>query len=447
MSGSGPLERPTGRDGPTLPPGPGLPAAVQTWAWVRRPGPFLDGCAARFGATFTLRFVGGRAFVIVSEPTDVRQVFTAPADLLLAGRANASFKPFLGSHSLIVLDGPEHRRHRRALAPPLQAERLHDHEELVCDVTARALAGWPLGRPFQLVEALHHITLGVIFKTMFGMDDEERERRLTRLVARAVTRVPAYLAFVPVLRRELGGFGPWARFVASRRALEVALLDEIGRARRAPGQRGDVLAKLLAEGGEEALTDQELCDELVTLLGAGHETTTSALSWTLRFILASPEVTRRCEREVVEGHGMKAGGYVEATILEAMRLCPPIPVMPRWLARDADLAGTRLAAGTYVAPCAYLTHRDPRVFPEPLAFRPERFLEDPPDASRFYPFGGGARTCIGASFAIMEMRAIVATIIARCRLELLGVGGRKSIRRSIILNPSDGTQVVLRGRS
>ncbi|MBI4576967.1 MAG: cytochrome P450 [Planctomycetes bacterium] len=434
-----------------LPPGPRLPPLLQTLAWIRRPGPFLDECARRHGRRFTLRFVGGRTFLIVSDPADVQAVFRGPPEVFLSGQANQGFRPFLGEHSLFVLDGEAHRAHRRPLLGPFRGERMRAYGELIRDLSLQEVGRWPRGRAFPLEAAMHEVTLEVILRAIFGEREPGRLARARELVERMTGRAGAVLPFVGALRRDLGPWSPWGGFLAARARFHTLLVEAIREAHRAPQGREDILARLVAEEGALGTWGEEgLRDELMTLLGAGHETTTAALAWAFLRVLRTPGVLGRIREELGEGPfdpGRVASlRYLEAVVQETLRLHPPIPIALRWLAAPAALDGLEVPAGTHVCPSPWLTHRDPRVHPDPLRFRPERFLGPRPTASAFYPFGGGGRLCVGAPFAVYEMQVILATVLARVDLRLAGTPTLRARRKGIITTPVHGTPVVVSPR-
>lgn len=440
-----------------LPPGPARPALFQTLAWIRRPAALLDSCARRFGRRFTLRFVGGRSFVLVSDPEDVKQVFAGAPDVFLSGRANQSFKAFLGEHSLFVLDGDPHKRHRRLLLPPFRGERMRAYGDLMRDLAYGAVEAWPLAAPFPIVDSMHEITLRVIFQAVFGMSEAARMNDLAHVIERLAGRAPAILTFLPALQRDLGAWSPWGRFLRLRAAFFAALDHEIAEARKDRATREDILAKLVEESARagDPFSDEELRSELLTLLGAGHETTTASLAWAFQWILGTPGVRERALEEVrgtvgagpLEAAHLPKLRYLEAAVQEALRLSPPIPISLRFLAKPAVVGGAELPAATIVCPCAYLAQRDPAAFPEPLRFEPERFLgERRPGPFEFFPFGGGNRLCIGLPFAVFEMKVILAAILARADLALAEAPSHDSRRKGIILGPARGTRVVLERR-
>jgi cytochrome P450 len=423
---------------------------------MRRPGPVLEDCARRFGSTFTLQMMRGRPHVIVSDPEDVRAVFAGSPDVFLSGKGNESFTPFLGESSLFVLDGEAHKRHRALSATPFRGERMRAYGPLVQELILRELARWEPGKPVTLLDAFHDVTSRVIFRAVFGVADEARAERLAALFAQAAGTASALVMFVPALQVKLGGFGPWSRYLETRRELDAILLDEIARARRSVGAREDILAKLIDESDRAGtpLSDAELRDELVTLLGAGHETTTSGLAWAFLWILGTPGVLAKVLEEVraaapggkLDPEAMPRLRYLDAAIQEALRITPPIPIVRRWLAAPVTLGGHELPAGTFVCPSPYLAHRDARVFPDPLRFDPERFLGQRPPPHAFFPFGGGNRICIGLPFALYEMKVVLATVLANVDLRLLDAPSPRSRRRGIIIVPESGTRVVLERR-
>ncbi|MBI3267660.1 MAG: cytochrome P450 [Planctomycetes bacterium] len=439
-----------------LPPGPRTPAFLQTWAWVRRPVALLEDCARRFGKRFTLRFVGGRDYVVLSDPADVKEVFTAPPDALLAGRANRNFATFLGPHSLFVLDGERHRKHRRLIVPPLRGERLGSLGALMRDATVADLPRWTAGRAFPSIERFRDITLEIILRAIFGVRDEARLAELRSLLHELTESGSAKLAFLPALQTDLGPWSPWGAFLRRRKRFFALLQSEIEDARRNPGTRDDILARLVAEGDRsgEPLADDEITAECMTLLGAGHETTTAALAWTLYFLLATPAARSRVVEEVraatpgpdFDPAAIDKLPYLGAVIDESLRRRPLIPIVPRWAAREFVVRDLRLPAGTYVAPCSYLVQHDPDVFPEPEAFRPERFLRERPRPYEFFPFGGGGRICVGGAFANYEMKLILAVVLGGLELQLESCKLPAIGRHGITLTPAGGTPVLVKGR-
>lgn len=438
-----------------LPEGPRRPEVLQSIAWVTRPVEMLRECGRRFGKRFTLRFHGGRAYVIVADPDDVGAVFTAPPDVLLSGRANQNFEPFFGRSSLLVLDGDKHRRHRRLLMPPLRGERLRALTPTIHEIVQERVSRWPAGTPFRAIDELRGIALEVIFRALFGVREAARARRLAELVDE-LTRATAWLALLRLPRIDAGRLSPWGRFRRARQEFRELLLDEVRAIRRGERSRDDVLAGIVDEGTRHAdpLGDDELTDELLTLLAAGHETTVAALAWALHWILGDEAVRRRAEAEVREAVG--AGGlssacldampYLEAAAQEALRITPVIPIVPRIAAVDTEVAGIDLPAGTWIAPCPILTHHDPGLYPQPARFDPTRFLGRRPSPFEYFPFGGGGRLCIGAAFAMHEIKTVLASLFVHAELRRADGKPQRAGRHGLTLVPSRGTPVVLERR-
>jgi cytochrome P450 len=402
------VEKPT-PDTAVLPPGPRLPMPVQTALWMCWPTGFPEYCRARYGEVFAVR-LPGTTLINIADPALVREVFTADADVLRAGESNATIiEPLLGPNSLLVLDGADHRRQRRLLTPPFHGARMKSYADVMRTVTEQHVAAWPRARQFPLRPAMQEITFEVILRAVFGVEQSAARAELGVLL-RSLLR-GTNLALMPGLQYELGGLSPWARFLRRRDRVDAALYAEIERRRADPqlADRDDVLSLLLQARDEQGrpMADRELRDELLTLLLAGHETTANTLAWCFDLLLHHPAALARLADELAAGET----GYLDAVITETLRLRPVTPVVARLLRASIELAGYRLPAGVVLAPNAYLIHRDPDRYPDPAAFRPERFLGSAPDPANWLPFGGGIRRCLGASFATYEMRIVLPTVL------------------------------------
>jgi cytochrome P450 len=358
---------------------------------------------------------------------------------------------------VLLLDGEEHARQRRLLIPPLHGERLARHTAAMQEVTLARAARWPLGRPFALHPELQRVTLEIILRTVFGLERGAEAGALGDAFADLARIGNSWMLLVPKAQINLGPRSPWGRVVAIRRRADAALYAEIAR-RRAAGSAGrDDALSMLLEARDEAgvpMTDEELRDELVTLLLAGHETTATALAWAIELLWSHPAVLARAEREVV---GVLRGApiepahvaelvYLDAVVKEVLRLYPVLPNVSRRLREALAVPGHELPARTYVAPCAYLTQRRPDLYAEAERFQPERWLDRKVDPYRYYPFGGGSRRCLGMTFAIHEMKVVLATLLASARLRLAGRGPTAITRRGITLAPAGGARVVVEAR-
>jgi cytochrome P450 len=436
-----------------LPPGPRAPRALQTYYWLTRPISVFERCARRYGDPFTLRLYLAGDLVYVADPEAVGEIFAGDAKLLHAGEAYVLMEPVGGPSSLFLLDEDAHLRMRRLLSAPLHGQSLKRWAAVIAEMTEREIARWPVGRPFPLRPSTEAITLDVIMRIVFGMREGERAAELRRLLPKlfAVDLIQAPAFVIPALRRNLGRRSPWGRFLRLRERIDELLYEEIRRRRTELGRapvagaepRDDVLSLLLGARGEDGrgLSDAELRDQLITMLLAGHETTSSALAWAFERLLRHPDVLERLQRELDKGDGE----YLDAVIKETLRIRPVAAHVARKLTDEAEVAGHRLPAGTVVAPAIYLIHRSPRLYPDPRAFRPERFLSGGPDHFAWIPFGGGARRCLGAGLATLEMQVVIPTILRSVRLraarpepERIGVLG-------VTLVPERGAEVIMEG--
>ena len=418
------------------------------WQWIARPIPFLTSVSHRYGDFFTLRFVFG-PIVFVADPQAIKQVFRGDPDVFHAGEANATpLEPLMGRNSVLLLDGPEHMRQRKLMLPSFHGERMQRYGALMQEIAEREIERWPVGQPFGLRPRTQAITLEIIMRTVFGIDDAERLARLSERLGAMLdigmqSRALAAIAIPPV--RKTIGRGLWKRFLRLRAAADAEIYDEIARRRQATDieQRDDVLSILLQAHDEDGrpMTDQELRDELMTLLVAGHETTATTLAWAFDLLLRHPAELERLTAEMDAGEGTD---YLDAVIKETLRIRPVVPGVVRVLTAPMELNGFELPAGTRVAPNIYLTHRRPDVYPEPERFRPERFLGDGgPDTYSWIPFGGGIRRCLGASFALYELKIVIPAILRGVQLRAAGTEPERIRRRAITFVPEHDAQVVV----
>jgi cytochrome P450 family 135 len=427
-----------------LPPGPALPRALQTLLWVLRPIPFMERCRAAHGDVFTVVLPLSGPVVNICDPALIRSVFSDRGDRLRAGEANVVLEPVLGSSSVLLLDGPAHLRQRRLMLPSFHGERMQRYGPLIAGIAARRVEAWRPGRALSLRPEMQAITLDVILRAVFGLDEGERMTRLRSALRRLLDVGRNPFSLLPQPQWLLGPLGPWPRLLRARSACDELLYAEIRRRRGVAdlAERDDVLSLLLLARDDhgEAMSDLELRDELMTLLVAGHETTATALAWLFGLVLHEPGALRRLEEEALGG---TATTWLDACIAESMRLRPVVPVVARHLTEPLELGGWRLPAGSYLAPNIVLTHRRADTYPDPLRFRPERFLEARPDTCSWLPFGGGIRRCLGAAFATFEMRTVVPEVLRRVRLRPLSRRPEAVRRRGITLVPAHGTRVVV----
>lgn len=423
-------------------PGSKAPALVQALRYARDPLGFLTQQERRYGDIFTVRFPFFGRIVYVARPDLVKSVFTGAPSVFHAGEANATvLEPALGPDSVLTLDDEPHMRQRKLLLPPFHGERIQRYGELIVAMTRQEMESWPVGEPFALRPHTQRITLAVIMRAVFGVHDEERLARFERLIDDFARRVGVITSF-PILRRNLGPGSPWPRFVRSREALDEFIYEEIRLRRAEPShkERDDVLSLLLGARDEDgnAMSDQELRDELVTVLGAGHETTATGLAWAVERLVRNPEVLAKLRESVAVGEE----DYLGATVKETLRARPVIVDVARKLTAPATIGDYELGAGTFVLPAIAALHYREDLFPEPKEFRPERFLEEKADNYAWIPFGGGVRRCIGAAFAEYEMRTILREFVTRAELRAVDRRPERVKVRNITLAPAKGTRVI-----
>ena len=427
-----------------FPPGPTSSRLVQKYRWVTRPLQTMESCARDYGDTFTLGLSKKRRTVFLTRPEDIKEVFTAPQGLYSAGKANDLLAPVVGAQSTIILDGQEHLARRRLMLPPFHGDRMYRYARTIVDVTERQLEKWPRDTPVRLRPGMQEITLEVMMRTVFGVQDDDRLRELSRRVRPVLDVSVGRLFLLGLYRRDFGRYSPWGqwhRIIASANEL---ICDEIERRRDDPRleEYDDILSLLLLARDEngEGLTINELRDELMTALLAGHETTANALSFAMERLARHPEVTRRVHEELEQGEER----YLEAVIKELLRVRPVLQLVARRLEHDHEVAGYHLPAGTTVAPCIYLLHRRPDLYPDPYEFRPERFLDVQPGTYSWIPFGGGVRRCLGASFALFEMKNVLITLLRQVSLEPATDRPEQMRRRATTFMPAKGARVALR---
>jgi cytochrome P450 len=410
--------------------------------FTRDPLGYIRWYHRRFGAVASSRFPGIGLTIHIADPELVKSVFTADPAVFHAGEANATvLEPTVGSNSLLTLDEAPHMRQRKLLLPSFHGDRVSRWGETIRAIAERDMETWPVGKAFTLREHTQRIALDVILRAVFGVRDPERFRRAQVLVGNFAQRAHAITLF-RFARHSLGPWSPWSRFKRARAALDSFLYEEIALRRAAAdiAERDDVLSLLLQATDEDGqpMTDQELRDELVTVIGAGHETTATALAWAFERLLRNPEVLERLKASLADGDA-----YLDATIKETLRVRPVITDAARRLTRGIELAGYEIPAGAMVMPSIAAIHFREDLYPDPDAFRPERFLEHAPESYAWIPFGGGVRRCIGASFAQFEMRVIMRAILERAELRAAAQAAERPRVRNITVAPAHGCRVLL----
>lgn len=425
-----------------LPPGSRLPTVLQTLGWWSRPTGFQERLRARRGSTFSIRLAGQGTFVIISDPDIAREVFVAPPDVLHPGHGARLLEPIVGRTSVILLDEGPHLEQRRLLLPAFHGDRISRLQQLMDELTQRELDRWPMGVPVALHERLQNLALEFILRAVFGLDEGPRLERLRVSLGQILAFGDKPLSLLPPVQRLLNGRGPMRAFNRLRAEVDAELFALMDERRAEDGARDDILAMLLAATHEDGspMTDDEIRDELLTALVAGHETTASSLAFAFEQLARHPHVQDRLAGVPEDD------AYMTATINEVLRRRPVLPnPEPRYVEKPVTIGGRAYAPGVCLVVSAYLIHHDPAIYPSPYAFRPERFLGVKPGTYTFLPFGGGRRRCIGAAFAVLEMRTVLRHAIDRFRIAPAGPD-RPARRRLITLTPGDGGRVVLTAR-
>ena len=425
-----------------LPPGPRAPSIVTSVRFLHRPLDRLREWQAQYGDAFTIRFTGFGPGVYVSDPQAIRELFTGDQSDLLAGKANSFLIPVLGPNSVLVLDGPRHLRQRKLLLPPFQGGHVAEFRRIIREAAEREVDTWRAGDELVLRSRMRSLTFDVICRAVFGVTEPARVERLREALCAVIDASTAVL-LVKGMQHDLGPWSPGGRLLRRKRVADALLYEEIARRRVAPDldERTDVLSLLLRARDEDGapLTDEELRDELTTMLAAGHETTATALAFTFDLLLRRPDAYAHVREAVAAGDD----AYLDAVAKESLRLRPVIDAAERTLTTPRTVAGWDLPAGTYVFPAIALIHHRPDLYPEPDAFRPERFLEGA-ESYAWLPFGGGIRRCIGAALAQAELVEVLRTVVARAELAPRRATEDPVVMRGITLAPKHGVPVTVR---
>jgi cytochrome P450 family 135 len=432
---------------PGLPPGPDWSLPRTMWHWWRRPLQTLEECQARYGDMFTIRLPHEGTWVFVSDPEVIKQVFTGDPNLLHAGAANIVLLPVLGEHSVLLLDEPQHMAQRKLMLPAFHGPRMQAYGEVMAQAAREEIDRWPTDAPVRMRPRMQAVTLEVILRAVFGVEERERLGRLRDELRSTLNLLsnPRRAIFMVLLGPErLRRFPPFRRNIER---VDRLLFEEI-RSRRGAGDladRDDILSLLLQATHEDGrpMSDRELRDELMTLLVAGHETTATGLSWAVELLARHPAELERLEAAVAGGDG----AYLDAVIKETLRLRPVIALVLRKLVEPMEIGGRLLPAGASVAPSIHLVHRRPEIYPEPEQFRPERFLDQPAGTYTWIPFGGGVRRCLGGAFAEFEMSVVLRELVARRSLRPTAGEPEHPVRSTITNVPSRGAEVIAASRT
>jgi len=440
----------------TLPPGPRMPSLLQTLGMWSRPTAFLERARERHGSPFTIRMFAQPPLVMISDPEEVKELFQAPPDVLHPGQGAKILEPVVGTNSVILLDEGPHLEQRKLLLPAFHGESMQRLAGLMAELAEAEVESWPRGEAIALHPRLQRLTLEIILRAVFGLERGAQLDSLRDLMTKVLAFGESPLSLMPPPPRALAPVTPLPKLERLLARVDALIFELIEERRREAAPGDDVLALLLAARHEDGspMSAQELRDELMTALVAGHETTASQLAWAFERLAREPAVLARLRAELDGGsdaNGDSDEQYLTATINEILRLRPVLPnAEPRLVIKPIEIGGVRYPPGVALLANAYLLHHDPAIYPDPYAFRPERFLEreggKAPGTYTWIPFGGGRRRCLGASFALLEMKIALRTVLERCELEPVGARAERTRRRSITISPAGGSTLVLRDR-
>ncbi|MBV9390101.1 MAG: cytochrome P450 [Chroococcidiopsidaceae cyanobacterium CP_BM_ER_R8_30] len=433
------------------------PKFIQTIESILKPLEFFDGCAKTYGELFFTNSIGTQEILVVSHPQDLQELFNPKNNILYApGAANEIFKPLLGENSLIVQDGERHQKQRKLMMPPFHGEQMLMYGQEICKITQQVAQSLKRNQTFIARHLSEDITMRIILKVVFGINEGLRFDKLKKLMTTWLgltsSALSASVLLFPPLRKDLGTWSPWGRFLRLRQEIDDLLMAEIlERRQQVKSNNFNILSLLIQAQYEdgEAMSDVELRDNLLTLLNAGHETTATAIAWALYWIHQQPEVYEKVLHELqglntLDPLKIAQLPYLTAVCQETLRIYPVVlSTFPRVTLRAVNLRGYHVASGTYVTPCIYLTHWREDLYPQPDKFQPERFINRKYSSYEFWPFGGGSRQCLGQVFAMFEMKLVLATILLNYRLKLEEKAPVTPARRGFLLGPQGGVKMSL----
>ena len=441
-----------------LPNGPRTPEWVQTIQLIVNPLEYLDKCAQRYGDIFTLRFINFDRYVVISNPQAIKEIFTADPKLFNAGQANKILpQTILGPNSLMFIDGNQHQRQRRLLTPAFHGERILTYSQLICKVTQLVMSQWKIDQPFNIRSSMQDISLQVILRVVFGLNEEMHFQKLKQLLSSIMNTFESpwrsSFTFIKALQWDLGSWSFWGRFLRLCQQADEIIYAEIRHRRNNPNLLGEDILSLMMTARDEAdqpMTDDELRDQLITLLVAGHETTAIALTWALYWIHSLPKVHEKLLAEIdalgsnPEPIAIARLPYLNAVCSETLRIYPvTLFTFSRIVQAPIQIMDYQFEPGTLLSPCIYLTHQREDLYPEPKCFKPERFLERQFSPYEFLPFGGGNRRCLGMEFAQFEMKLVLATVLFHLQLALVKKYRHVyPIRRGITMAPPANLRLI-----
>lgn len=430
---------------------------TQTIQLIASPTTFFDNCAAKNGDTFTVRVLGVNSppVVFFSHPEAIAECFAIPAHKLDFKKATHVFRPIFGDNSIVLQEGQQHNRQRGLLMPPFHGDRMKSYGDNIRQITEDVTKNWQPGNVISMQEVMPDITLQIILQVVFGITPGERYQQLKKLLSALLDDIttPWYssLFFFPPLQKNLGGWSPWGNYLQRKQKIDNLVYAEISERRLANDlSRTDILSLLMSASDEngQPMSNEELKDQLISLLLLGYETTAGVLSWLIYLIHANVEVKDKILYELdslgdkPEPAEITQLPYLTAVCQETMRLHPiALICTPRMAKETVEITGDKFTSETVLVPCIYLAHRRHETYSEPERFLPERFLNKKYSSTEYLPFGGGYRGCIGSAFSMYEMKLVLATILGKFNLELANNRVIKPVRRGITIVPSGGVPI------
>lgn len=434
------------------------PRLIQRLQWVFNPLELMETSAKTYGDFFALKLSNKQPLVLISDPQAIQEVFTTPPQNF--GVVTQLLAYLLGENSLLLLEGQRHQQQRKLLTPPFHGERMKAYAEIINDTANEVINNLAVNDIFSVHKSMQEISLNIILKAVFGLKDDENKQKIQEILCYILdlsgSPLRSLATFFPSLRIDLGAWSPWGKFVRNKQLIKECLYQQIQQRRDNPELLGnDILSLMMLARDEngQGMSDAELHDELITLLFAGHETTASSLAYALYWIHSLPEVKEKLLQELsslgenADLNQISRLPYLTAICQETLRIYPvAILTLIRLVKSPMTIMGYEFAPGTLLAPCIYLTHHRPDLYPEPEKFKPERFLERQYSQYEYLPFGGGNRTCIGNAFAMFEMKLVLAAVMSQLELELIDKKPIKPVRRGVVFAPEGGVKMLVKAK-
>ncbi len=433
----------------------------QRFQWIVQPDQYLNSAMEQAPDLFHADITGGDGYIFINHPEAMRQIVTSDRSKYFASsQDNHLLRPLVGDNSLFLIEGEPHRKRRKLLLPPFHGERMQVYGQLICSLTRNVFSKLKPEQSFIARQISQEVSLQVIFEAVYGLQDSERstelKQRITKLANLFESTLTSAFLFLPWLQQDLGSWSPWGNFVRQQRAIDEAVYQEIATRRAEENSQGqDILSLMMSAQDEsgEGMKDDELRDELMTLMLAGHETTATAIAWALYWVHRDPGIKEKLRAEIASlganpnPMAIAQLPYLDAVCKETLRIYPvAMLTLPRTVLEPTELLGYRLETGQVLMGCIYLIHQREDLYPEPNLFKPERFLEQDFSTYEFFPFGGGKRRCIGEALALLELKLVLATIVAEYDLELEVDLPEIPARRGVTLAPKTGVKMTFKGQ-